>query len=268
MKIGQAAGAALAGARNFLLGANLAALSLVARPETMFRAIAESLFVSRAVGSRRGLPQKNVFEVLPSAGDHTIRLGGLRSPDHWFWPQSAFTADIISLCLICQIIRPKTIFEIGTLNGYTALHFALNSPDDARVYTLDLPREGEVSSALPTTLIDDLHVRSRPSQRSYCFDGTQVADKITPLLGDSAAFDFSPYRRKVDLFFIDGAHSYPYVRSDTRSALECCHTGSVIAWHDFGRPGADGVTRWLKEFARDHEVYAIPGGSLAFMLVE
>jgi hypothetical protein len=51
-------------------------------------------------------------------------------------------------------------------------------------------------------------------------------------------------------------------------ALVCCHPGSVIAWHDFGRMGVNGVTRWLVEFARTRPVYAIPGGSLAFTVIQ
>jgi hypothetical protein len=72
----------------------------------------------------------------------------------------------------------------------------------------------------------------------------------------------------VDFFFIDGAHSYKYVRSDTLNALKCCHPGSVVAWHDFGRMGVNGVTKWLLELSREgHDIYAIHGGSLAFMVI-
>src|SRR3712207_5275930 len=59
------------------------------------------------------------------------------------WMSKSYTADLVSLCLICRILKPRTIFEIGTFRGYTALHFALNTPDDARVYTLDLPSNQE-----------------------------------------------------------------------------------------------------------------------------
>jgi hypothetical protein len=71
----------------------------------------------------------------------------------------------------------------------------------------------------------------------------------------------------VDLFFIDGAHSYEYVRQDTLNALKCCRKGGVIAWHDFGRSGVNGVSRWICELAQEHKVYSVPGSSLAFMVV-
>ena len=70
-----------------------------------------------------------------------------------------------------------------------------------------------------------------------------------------------------NLVFIDGTHSYDYVRNDTMKALYCCHSGSVIAWHDFGRRGVNEVRKWILELSKKYEIYAIPGGTLAFMVV-
>ncbi len=175
----------------------------------------------------------------------------------------------MKLCLICRSIRPRVIFEIGTMKGYTALHFALNTPGDAKIYTLDLPKEGDVNPVLKTSLLDNTYAKLHSKSQQYCFEGADVASKITCLFGDSASFDFSPFYGKIDFFFIDGAHSYEYVRSDTLNALRCCHLGSVIAWHDFGRFRVNGVTRWLLEFSREgYDIYAIPNSSLAFMVVK
>ncbi len=41
------------------------------------------------------------------------------------------------LALIACASRPERIFEIGTFRGRTALNFAMNSPDNCVVYTLD-----------------------------------------------------------------------------------------------------------------------------------
>ena len=107
-----------------------------------------------------------------------------------------------------------------------------------------------------------------PVQKGETLEGRKDTARIHRLLGDSATFDFSPYARNIDLFFIDGAHTYEYVKNDTLKALECCHPGSVIAWHDYGRMGVNGVRRWLHEFARSHfPVYRVPNGSLAFGIV-
>jgi hypothetical protein len=267
MKLKQAIEIGGVAIRNVILGGNLISLSLARHPQRMIGYISESLFLYRALNSKRGIPQKNVFEVLPSNGLENIVLGNLTSGGNWFWSQASYTADILNLCLICRLIRPRVVFEIGTLKGYTAFHFALNTPDDARVFTLDLPRDANVQPSLHTTLIDDLHTNSHSKIERYCFEHSDVATKITCLFGDSATFDFSPFFGKVDFFFVDGAHSYEYVRSDTLNAVKCCHPGSVIAWHDFGRVGVNGVSRWILELSKTQEIYSIPGGSLAFMVV-
>jgi predicted O-methyltransferase YrrM len=253
-------------ARNMILGANLASIPLWRNPRRFAGYASEMLFFHKTLTDSRGLPQKNVFEVL-GEGDAVcdIRLALAPDKEHWFHPVSSYAVDIISLCMLAQIVKPLVVFEIGTLRGYTALHFALNAPVDVRVYTLDLPRNGVQRPRLKTTYIDDHHIQSQ--ERAYLFKGSAVEGKIQCLFGDSATFDFTPYDGKVDLFFIDGAHSYEYVRSDTLNALRCCHPGSVVAWHDFGRMGVNGVSKWLVEFSKDHQIYSVPGGSVAFMLV-
>ena len=53
-----------------------------------------------------------------------------------------------------KIVGPKTVFEIGTLNGYSALHFALNTSADAKIFALDLPRNHAGPLTLATTATD------------------------------------------------------------------------------------------------------------------
>lgn len=260
--------AVLVAARNILLGGNLAALGLLGRPRRLLKYANENLFLYRIVAGRRGLPEKNVFEVLAGPSVQPVvlgRLDGAARREAWLGEVASYSADLVSLCLLCQILRPRCVFEIGTYHGYAAYHFALNTGPEARIYTLDLPPDGSARPSLRTTLMDTTHIDA--AGQDYAFSGAPEAAKITCLWGDSAAFDYTPYHGQVDLFFIDGAHSYDYVRSDTQNALACCHSGSVIAWHDFGRVGVNGVSRWLVELARDRPVYAIPGGSLAYTVV-
>jgi len=255
---------AIVAARNLLIGGNFASLALFNRPREMVTYVTESLFLLHSLANRRILPQKNVFDIFPQAQLADISLCNVAGS--WFHKVPSFAADIVGLCLLCRAIRPKVVFEIGTDTGYTAVHLGLNTPNDCSIFTLDLPRD--VRPILPTTVMDDAIARKHIQRRRYIWEETKIAYKIHTLFGDSAAFDYSPYRDRVDLFFIDGAHSYEYVRSDTLNALECCHHGSVIAWHDFGRVGVNGVTRWLVKFSKQHQVYSIPGGSLAFCAIE
>ncbi|MDQ3071334.1 MAG: class I SAM-dependent methyltransferase [Acidobacteriota bacterium] len=259
------------GARNAIVGGNLSALSLAGNPYRFVGYTTEALFLLKSYAGSHGLPQRNIADVIDVPDHLPIELQ-VRTPvktkGAWFGAVPSYTVDLISLCLLCRALKPRVVFEIGTLRGYTAAHFALNSPDDAKVYTLDMPHEGPPEPALRTTVVDRRHIKKHSGAAAYCFDGLAVRHKIETLFGDSATFDYSPYAGKVDLFFIDGAHSYEYVKSDTLKALACCRPGSVIAWHDFGRAGVNGVSKWLLEFAATHEVFCVPGGSLAFMVVK
>jgi hypothetical protein len=268
VKYGRMLKAVLTGFRNVLLGGNLMSLLLVTRPKALIYYITQNLFLFKSITNRRKLPQKNVFEVLPGSDNvQSIRLGNLRSST-WFSASSSPASDIASLCLICQIVKPASVFEIGTLDGYAALHFALNTREHARIHTLDLPKSNRIAPALETTVIDDNFIGISRSMGRLCFEGEETSPKVSCLFGDSATFDFSPFHGKIDFFFIDGSHSYEYVRSDTLNALKCCHPGSVIAWHDYGQMGMSGVDKYLHELVREgRAIYSVPGGSVAFMVV-
>jgi Methyltransferase domain len=256
----QSVRAATIGIRNILLGANLRSLSKLADPRRLAFYSTQALFFYDCL-FRNGLPVKNVREILPhnEYADVSLFLG---SDDFWINDVPSGGSDLLSLCLITRLVQPKRIFEIGTARGYTALQFAANAPV-AEVFTLDLPQDS--GTVLPITVMDRLFAGV---EKGATLQGRKEAGKIRRLLGDSATFDFSPYSKSIDLFFIDGAHTYEYVRNDTLKALECCHEGSVITWHDYGRRGVNGVTRWLNEFARSHfPVYRVPNGSLAFGIV-
>jgi len=209
------------------------------------------------------LPQKSVAEVL--GVDSVPLLMFTEAGKEWFKPVGSYTADLVGMCMLCQILKPKVVLEIGTFYGSGALHWAANAPD-AQIYTLDLADESTPSLGLTT--MDKRYVSEHASRKKMQFDGRPEADRITCLYGDSATFDFTPYKGKVDLLFIDGAHSYDYVKSDTLRTVECCKPGTVVAWHDYGRTGFNGVSRFLHEYATDsRKIYRIPGGSLAFMVV-
>lgn len=253
--------------RNALLGGNAASLTLLARPRQLVEYTSESLFLFKALAGRRGLPEANVFEVLEAPATTPIELRLVRGTIG-FMPSASLTADLVALCLLARILKPQRILEIGTATGYSTLHLALNAPADAIVFTLDLPPAGGTSVALRTTWMDDAHIRPSVRGHQLLFRGSEVESRIVTLFGDSATFDFSPYHGSIDLFFIDGAHSYEYVRNDTRRALDCVRPGGVIAWHDFGRAGVNGVSRHLRELAAaGRKIHAIPGGSLAFLVI-
>lgn len=249
--------------RNVVLGANLESLGSLNHPRMVANFATECRFLYHSLFPNGGLPQKPVWEAL-GAEQTSVTLYGKASED-WFRPVASYATDLVSMCMLCQLLKPKVIFEIGTYHGSGALHWAGNAPG-AELYTLDLP--ASVSASLSVTAMDTQHIVEHAREGRMEFVGTPEAARIHCLYGDTAVFDFSPFKGKVDLFFIDGAHSYGYVRNDTLRAFDCCKPGSVIAWHDYGKMGFNGVSRWLHELAREgKKIYRVPGGSLAYMLV-
>lgn len=239
-----------------LFGANLASFSFIGRPSQMLKYVSESLDLYKTY-TWRGIPERHVCTVLPGSVTTSIVLDTTAARSHEFG-----LATVLSL--ICQLLQPKRVFEIGTGAGFTTYHLALNTPPDCKICSLDLGTQTVCLSRAD----QKIHKEFSPGN-GYDFDNTAVASKITLLFGDSATFDYSSFHKSIDFFFIDGAHSYEYVRSDTLHALECCHSGSVIAWHDFGRVGVgvEGVSRSIVELSKRYKIYAEPRSSVAFMLV-
>jgi predicted O-methyltransferase YrrM len=244
-----------------IMGANARSLGHIFEPRAFSQYTREVLFLHDTMFGRK-LPAQNVDALFPSSPEADIKLNCAESG--WSCVVPSATADIVNLCLLARLASPKVVFEIGTMSGATALHFALNAPD-AEIYTLDLPPDGV--PALGTTLMDNEYVKTHRLGRTLILDSHPAGKRIVCLYGDSAKFDFSAFRARVDLFFIDGAHSYEYVKNDTLRALECCRPGGIIAWHDYGRHGVNGVSKWLHELSATHKIYCIPGGSLAYMRV-
>ncbi|MGQ0657572.1 MAG: class I SAM-dependent methyltransferase [Chromatiales bacterium] len=143
-------------------------------------------------------------------------------------------AELAVLNALCRTLKPKNIVEIGTFDGRTTLNLALNS--NAQVLTLDLPCNAE--TVFQVTAADEKYVnKPLPGARfsSPPNNSLPCVGRITQLYGDSGAFDFSPWYGKIDFVFLDGAHSYEYVASDTNIALRLRRPESgIIVWHDYG----------------------------------
>jgi predicted O-methyltransferase YrrM len=251
--------------RNLATGANLDSLRMLRSPRKLATYATECLFLRRCLHSNGDLPQRGICETFGVDSQISVVVHEAAASPYWLCPIASFSTDLLAMCMLCQILRPKVVFEIGTFHGSGALHWASNAPQ-AEVYTLDLPPT--CAPSLATTQVDKIHIQEQRNHTRLLFDHRPEASRIHCLYGDSATFDYDPFFGRVDLFFVDGAHSYEYVRNDTINALRCCHAGSVIAWHDYGRVGFNGVSRWLHEFAHGgSKIYRVPGGSLAYMRV-
>lgn len=161
------------------------------------------------------------------------------------------------LVTLAKRFNVQTLFEIGTFDGQTTLSLAKNCPA-LQIYTLDLPREESDNTALSISAGERRYIE-KPTVGSR-FQGTPEAARITQLLGDSATFDYTPYKGKMDMVFIDGCHDAVYVKSDTERALALKSPRGIILWHDYLT--YDSVTRVLEEYGKTLPLFHIQGTSL------
>lgn len=153
--------------------------------------------------------------------------------------------QVALMSLICDR-KPEIVLEIGTYNGATTRLIALNLPR-AKIHTLDLPpdisREEIHQSKLPK---DDFHlIGNRRGGEAIVSD--PAITNVTQHYGDSATWDFSPVQG-LDFVFIDGSHTYQYIRNDTIRCAEAAAGRATFVWHDFNYSHYD-VVRYLTEMA-------------------
>jgi hypothetical protein len=128
--------------------------------------------------------------------------------------------------------RPKTVFEIGTYLGASALTFALNTDSDCQIFTVDLPD----STAVDTLSGGDKRlVEKAMSNVGAAFKNHPLSFRIRQIRADSAAMKVSDFLndRSVDLFYIDGGHSYQCVSRDTETAFSCLAADGLLVWDDY-----------------------------------
>ena len=167
--------------------------------------------------------------------------------------------DLLALGALVRTRQPQTIFEFGTFKGQTTLTMALNAPETARLYTMDLgpTNRGELDDIeewqkhFDTTNVGEHYRRSR------------YANRVTQLFGDSRAFDTTPYQGKMDFVYVDACHEYDYVRSDSEKAFEMLAADGIVAWHDYST-AFPGVRRYLEELALTREVFWVEGTQVVF----
>lgn len=165
--------------------------------------------------------------------------------------------------LICIAVaeNPKEVLEIGTFCGHTTLLLAQNLPD-AIINTVDLPLNFDVN-AENTYPKDDTHLISeRVVGRE--FHNQFGSDRIIQYYGDTATWDFSLAKGST-FFFIDGSHTYDYVKNDTEKCFEICEGKGVFLWRDCDADHP-GVVRFLSEWQPG--IVLIAGTSLAYRKFE
>lgn len=134
--------------------------------------------------------------------------------------RTVFMLETAILIAAARIVKAKSILEIGTCMGYTAMHLAMNT--DAKITSLDIQPRAQIWSDTPYA--------------------DRISYRILPEQPDSA----------YDMVFVDACHDYAEVKADTEKALAV--NPSVIAWHDYSNPSEPGVKKFLAEFSEGHNL--------------
>ncbi len=134
------------------------------------------------------------------------------------------SAPQYSLYRLLRHLKPRSVLEIGTQCGYSALIMALAFRDNEE--TIDIVC---VDPFLPTGDNDGL------STFNYWYDAIYKSGfkpGIQLLLGTSEAI--LPYiNKQFDFVFVDGSHEYEHVRQDCLLALNLLKPGGYFLVHDY-----------------------------------
>lgn len=129
--------------------------------------------------------------------------------------------DYYFLVFLAKALNVKKYFEIGTWLGLSAINISQNTNNDTEIYTLDIPFDHP-----------EIKIFNIPEKVFGFF--SKDDKRIKHLKFDSKSFNYQNYKKQFELVFVDGNHSFDYVKNDTRMALELLKDeNSIIAWHDY-----------------------------------
>jgi predicted O-methyltransferase YrrM len=167
--------------------------------------------------------------------------------------------ELVILARAVRVLKPRTIFEMGTYDGLTTAVFMLNSDSSSQILTLDLPHEADIPLALPT----DQQLTT--TRRLNLIPQALGLHRYTQLLCDSMQFDPSPYADSIDLGLVDAAHDAVHVRNDTQKMAKMMSRDGMVFWHDYGGKGSlRPLSSYLETLAKSCPVYRIRGTTLAW----
>jgi predicted O-methyltransferase YrrM len=252
--------------RDAFAGSNLLTLRLALRDRDLARSFVSTLVRHYDELMGLGLKDKNpVSYIYKRNGNNHSLEDRVVLPANLDDDSGTRLDEMLILAAATKALRPNRVFEIGTYNGRTTSIFALNAPESATIFTLDLPPGATVEDDQYDPYINtdiDL-VKARKADNFIV--SLNLTDRCQQLYCDSMQFDPTPYRGSIDLGFIDGAHALPYVQNDTEKMASMMSENGLVFWHDYGgkgrfRPLAD----YLESLGRRAPVYRVMGTTLAW----
>lgn len=170
---------------------------------------------------------KNIEQITEELNKRTIDLGDflrkqgeIKCKELTFIPGGSGILDYAFLYALAQKYQCKTYLEIGTYIG-ESINILTDYCD--KLYSITAPRQEKYSMAswCKSRNLPDYSERLARS------------DKIVHFYTDSKVFDYSKIQDAIDLYFIDGDHSYEGVYEDTKNVFNTKSGNAIVVWHDF-----------------------------------
>ena len=160
------------------------------------------------------------------------------------------------------------IFEFGTCSGKTTFLMALNSTEEAKIYTitLNLDMTKNVKKESLDNKISFRNIMNESIYEKFLFSGSEVEKKINVIFENSINFNENNYQNYFDLIFIDGGHTYSVVKNDSEKSFKMLNKNGIILWHDYvpGKESAKDVVKYLHTISKTKEIYHIKNTSLCY----
>ena len=208
-----------------------------------------------------GLPRREITEICNLEADNFSLI--IPNYSHNFTRNASLNInDKLVIAIFCNGFKPRTVIEIGTFRGETTDLLA-NNLINANIYTLDLPPDFENHQDRVDP--DDLEVLKLRKPGLYIQNSYDTGSLVHQIYGDSAVFDFKGLNQSFDLAFIDGAHSYEYVKNDTEILLPLMNKGGWMIWDDYSFSFPE-IIKYVNTF-RNQGAFHIYGTRLAAMQI-
>jgi len=172
---------------------------------------------------RRKMPIITLDKLLEGIDDDLeFRLKIIETREH-----NICAFELFCLGAITKKFNPKLALEIGTYDGRSAMAIATNI--DGILYTVNLPADYIEKHPEEAHIVDvQLSQKVKSGERILSPEN----ERIVQIYADSKNLDFSKFSG-AKLIFIDGAHDYATIKSDTENAIKIIDKNKgIIVWDD------------------------------------
>lgn len=153
-------------------------------------------------------------------GDFLKKQNEIECKELTFMPGGSGILDYAFLKTIAKKYNCKKYLEIGTYIG-ESINILTDYCD--KLYSITAPLDAPYS----------MKYWCKQHNLPLYSERLTYSEKIKHFFTDSKLFDFSQISDEIDLFFIDGDHSYKGVYADTKNVFKIKKDNAIVVWHDF-----------------------------------